>query len=599
MATLERQSIQGLNWTESTQDLRTLFSKAVLSGILESLNTATKVCETWDPLALAAKANDEDTPNWHQAMNGPNKAGFEDAMRIEIDTLVAMGAFEMVKRQPWMNVIPSTWAFKIKRFPSGLVRKLKARFCARGDRQIEGVDYFETFAPVCNWTTIRLMLILSAQLGLATKQVDFTAAFVHADIDKPPNYEEMTPEEQAKTGVFIEMPRGFQEPGMVYRLNKSLYGLKNSPRCWFKHISSKLKGLGFEQAIDIDQCLFISPSVICLSYVDDFLLFARDMADIDEVLEKLKSDNELSLSVEDDVAGFLGVHLGREDDDIVLTQTGLIDRIVEVLGVGDLPDVDTPATDVLGKDEDGEPPNCTFNYASVIGMMWYVYGHSRPDIGMAVSQAARFAFSPRRSHELALIRIGQYLKATREKGLHLRPMDKGQFHLEAYVDSDFMGLYGKENRADPTNVKSRTGFVICLNDSPLIWASKLQESVAMSTMMAEYSALSTAMREVLPILNLVKHVAKGLGMSETLLAEFKTTIWEDNIGALTLANLEPGQHTPRSKFYDVKVHWFRSHLKPNYIEVKKIETKFQLADIFTKPLSKDVFEFLRERLMGW
>ena len=121
----------------------------------------------------------------------------------------------------------------------------------------------------------------------------------------------------------------------------------------------------------------------------------------------------------------------------------------------------------------------------------------------------------------------------------------------------------------------------------------------MSTMMAEYYALSTAMREVIPMIELIKHVAHGLGINDSVEAEFRTTVWEDNIGALTLANLEPGQHTPRSKFYDVKVHWFRSHLKPDYIEDKKIETKFQLADIFTKPLARDVFQFLRKRLLGW
>jgi hypothetical protein len=498
-----------------------------------------------------------------------------------------------------MNVIPGTWAFKVKRFPSGLIRKLKARFCARGDRQIEGIDFFETYAPVVSWTTIRLLMILTVQLGLATRQVDYTAAFVHADIDRPPNYDKMTALEKSRSGVYVEMPRGFQQPGMVLKLNKSLYGLKNSPRCWFKHLSSKLKGLGFEQAIDVDSCLFISPKVLCITWVDDCILFARDSSSIDDVISKLQQDEGLTLEVEDDMAGFLGIHIERNDDDIVLTQTGLIDRIIEVLGVANLPGVDTPATDVLGKDEDGDPPNCTFNYASVIGMLWYVYGHSRPDIGMAVSQAARFSFAPRRSHELALIRIGQYLKATRTQGLHLKPMDKNSFHLEVYVDSDFMGLYGKEKRTDPTNVKSRTGFVICLNNSPIIWTSKLQESIAMSTMMAEYYALSTAMREVIPMIELIKQVAHGLGINDAVETEFRTTVWEDNTGALTLANLEPGQHTPRSKFYDVKVHWFRSHLKPDYIEVKKIETKFQLADIFTKPLARDVFQFLRKRLLGW
>jgi hypothetical protein len=141
--------------------------------------------------------------------------------------------------------------------------------------------------------------------------------------------------------------------------------------------------------------------------------------------------------------------------------------------------------------------------------------------------------------------------------------------------------------------------VILLNKCPIVWSSKLQESIALSTMMAEYYALSTSMREVLPLRSLVEVVARGVGISPDCITTFKTTIWEDNAGALALANLEPGQHTPRSKFYNVKVHWFRSHLKPNCIEVQKVDTKFQLADLFTKPLPRETFEHLRRLLIGW
>ena len=110
------------------------------------------------------------------------------------------------------------------------------------------------------------------------------------------------------------------------------------------------------------------------------------------------------------------------------------------------------------------------------------------------------------------------------------------------------------------------------------------------------------MRDVLPLRALVQAVAHGCGIDTTCLTTFKTTVWEDNAGCLALAKLDPGQATPRSKFYDVKVHWFRSFLRPNEpdgIEVKKIDTKSQLADIFTKPLLRETFVYLRQRLMGW
>ena len=121
----------------------------------------------------------------------------------------------------------------------------------------------------------------------------------------------------------------------------------------------------------------------------------------------------------------------------------------------------------------------------------------------------------------------------------------------------------------------------------------------MSTMMAEYYALSSAMREVLPLRALIQAVARGLGIPEETITTFQVTVWEDNEGALTLANLDPGQHTPRSKFYDVKVHWFRSHLRPNNVVVRRIPTRDQLADMFTKDLVREIFERLRQQLMGW
>ena len=130
--------------------------------------------------------------------------------------------------------------------------------------------------------------------------------------------------------------------------------------------------------------------MICLVYVDDTLLYAHNEKDIDDVLNRLQNERKMSLEVEDDVAGFLGVQIHGDPvtKEVTLTQSGLIKRILKALKIDDLPAVRTLADQVLGKDELGEPANCTFNYASVIGMLWYLYGHSRPDLGFAVSQAA-------------------------------------------------------------------------------------------------------------------------------------------------------------------------------------------------------------------
>ena len=171
-----------------------------------------------------------------------------------------MKVWDIVVREPWMNVLPLVWAFCCKHYPDGSVRKLKAPLCAGGHQQIEGVDFFETFAPVVNWQTVCTILILSIILNLATMQVNYTAAFVHAMVD---------------TEVFVKMPRGFAEAGKVLRLNKSLYGLQQSPQNFFQHLKSKLEQphIGFRQS-ESDSCLFISDKVLCLVYVDNTLFFS-------------------------------------------------------------------------------------------------------------------------------------------------------------------------------------------------------------------------------------------------------------------------------------------------------------------------------------
>jgi hypothetical protein len=194
---------------------------------------------------------------------------------------VKKGSWEVVTA--WMHVISSTWAFKCKRFPDGIIRKLKARFCARGDPQIEGLGFFETFAPVVAWETIIIMLIMLIIFDLATLQVDFTAACVHADIDKPPNWETMTELEKERSGVYIQMPRRFGEDGKVLKLKKSLYGLKQSPRNFFLHLKAKLEKVGFAQS-EIDPCLFMNDKVICIVYVDDTLLYSPKESYIQEAI---------------------------------------------------------------------------------------------------------------------------------------------------------------------------------------------------------------------------------------------------------------------------------------------------------------------------
>jgi hypothetical protein len=151
---LNNQFLMALNWSSAVESLRSIDHAAMMTLVDKHTDIDTNTVEWMHPMILAAKANAEDNPIWEQAMNGPDRNGYLEACRKELHTLSEdKDAWDVVDREDWMKVLPTTWAFKCKRYPDGRIRKFKARFCARGDRQVEGIDFFDTFAPVVNWTS--------------------------------------------------------------------------------------------------------------------------------------------------------------------------------------------------------------------------------------------------------------------------------------------------------------------------------------------------------------------------------------------------------------------------------------------------------------
>ncbi|KAL7461491.1 hypothetical protein ACHAXS_001911, partial [Conticribra weissflogii] len=147
--------------------------------------------------------------------------------------------------------------------------------------------------------------------------------------------------------------------------------------------------------------------------------------------------------------------------------------------------------------------------------------------------------------------------------------------------------------------RSRTGFVILVAGCPILWKSTLQTEIALSTMEAEYVALSQSCKDLFPLLLLVEELGSAVGLIRDQTTRLHVRIHEDNVGALTLAGLEPRWMTPRSKHYAIKYHWFREHIGPKKIELVKICSEDQLGDIFTKGLGAVAFVRLRSMLMGW
>jgi hypothetical protein len=229
-------------------------------------------------------------------------------------------------------------------------------------------------------------------------------------------------------------------------------------------------------------------------------------------------------------------------------------------------------------------------------MLMYLCSNSRPDIQFAVHQCARFTHYPKKSHEDAITRICRYLQGTKDKGLRFKP--DGEMKMDCYVDADFAGLYNVENTQDPVCVKSRTGYCLTLGNCPLIWVSRLQTEVALSTTEAEYIALSQSMRDLIPMRRLLQEAGTALSMTFAKPAILHSTVFEDNNGALSLA-LSP-KMTPRTKHIAVKYHHFRTSVgEEKRIIIQRIDSDLQKADIFTKGLPTDTHRAMRKLLMGW
>ena len=428
-----------------------------------------------------------------------------------------------------------------------------------------------------------------------TCTVDFSNAFIQSELKDP---------------TFMHLPRGFTSSIGVkscLRLRKSIYGLSVAPRLWYQHIMKALKDQGLK-ASSHDACLMFRKDLVVISFVDDLGIQAPSQHIIDEFINALESRG-LELTREGSFLEYLSIQYEHQSDgSIIMNQTGLIDKIIDATDMKECNPNRTPTTkEALPTDPDGEDMNEQWNYRSVVGMMLYLSLNTRPDIAFAVSQVARFSHHPKKSHTSAIKTIVRYLAGTREKGtIFTRPTE---LKLDCYVDADFAGLFGREPSEEAVSVKSRTGYIISLGGCYLVSKSQLQTTIALSTSESEYGALSQAMRTLLPIremvLELVQHVDliddKGNRVFGTRAQalEFKTTVFEDNAAALSLANKQ--QVTSRTKHWCVKYHFFWHHIndETNNLSVVKVETTKQKADYLTKGLTKDLYENCRRLNQGW
>ena len=278
-------------------------------------------------------------------------------------------------------------------------------------------------------------------------------------------------------------------------------------------------------------------------------MFGPDARAIDQVVMDLCScSQQFTVDDQGDVGDFLGIQIQKQaDGSIHLSQPQLIDSIIKGLHLqlGSNPK-STPmvTTTLLHKDADGPDMTPEFHYRSVIDKLNFMEKSTRPDISVSVHQCARFSESPKKSHAEAVKHIGRYLLATRDKGLMIQP--NKDWHFDCWVDADFAGNWHQADAyIDPMSSKLWSGWIIRFAGAPITWASKMQTITAMSTTEAEYIVLSTSLREVIPLMELLKEAREqGLNVGN-LPPRIHCTVFEDNSRALELARLP--KIRPRTK----------------------------------------------------
>lgn len=545
-----------------------------------------------DPMAYKAVA-DPDTMYWHQAMKEPDKAKFQDAMEKEVTDQYNNGNFTVVSRDQVPSghkIFPAVWQMRRKRdIRSQKIKKYKARLNLDGSRMKHGVDYEETYAPVTTWRSIRMLLTMVAMYKWRTLQLDYVLAFPQAPVERE---------------LYMAIPKGFdlakgRPEDYALQIHKNIYGQKQAGRVWNKYLAKKLiKDVGFTQS-QVDECLFYKGRVIYALYTDDSIIAGPTQDEIEQVVNDIKRVG-LNITVEGTLEDFLGVHIDRkEDGSIHLTQPHLIDRILQDLKMDnpDLKPKSTPAASsrILSYHSASETFDNSFHYRSIIGKLNFLEKSTRPDIAFITHQCARYSSDPRKEHGMAIRWLARYLKGTRDKGMILTPTQEKD--LEVHVDADFAGAWDPTEAHRRDTARSRHGYVISYRGCPIIWKSQLQTEIALSSTESEYTGLSYALRDAIPVMQTLQEMKdRGFPIGATH-SNIYCQVFEDNSGAVEMATHH--KYRPRTKHLNVKLHHFRDYVNRGEIRVHHIGTDHQPADLLTKSLNEELTNRHRRTIMGW
>ncbi|KAJ6258122.1 hypothetical protein Dda_7037 [Drechslerella dactyloides] len=519
-----------------------------------------RTVQRWAGAAISGKVNlDWEPQSFDEAMHRPDSLEWSKAIENELNAHKINKSFSLVELPEKATALASEWVFKVKRSKTEngeLQNKYKARLVIRGDLQ-PGTD-LETYAPVAKLATFRLFITTVAVKDLELHQMDVKAAFLFATV---------------KEEVYMSIPKGYdqripqriRQPGL--RINKALYGLRQSPRAWNSDIDDTLKELGYS-ASQNDGSLYFhrKDSSLILLYVDDLLIAAKTVKDISKIKEKLKAKYEMTDLNE--AKTFLGVSIERDrvKHTVKLHQQLAIDALLARYEMSDCNPVKTPLRTNLSAEE-GTPLTGTAIvwYQQLIGQFMYLMVCTRPDLAFTVGRLAKYNASPKEGHAEAAKRVLRYLKGSKDLGIQLggNPVE-----LQGFSDSDWAG--------DEDDRESTGGHIWFYAGGPIVWKSKKQTIVADGTWHAEYIAASEATKDLV----WSKRLATDLGLRSSVIPP----LYIDNSAAEQL--IANPKHHNRTKHVDVRYHMVRDLYNRKELSVKRVASEDNPADILTKPLPK-------------
>ncbi|SDA08541.1 BZ3501_MvSof-1269-A2-R1_C30g00070 [Microbotryum saponariae] len=513
------------------------------------------------------KSITSDPQTWREAMSSDKREVWAKAATDEFtsmrDDFKVFTIEDRATVPAGATIVTSKFVWKTKRNALGEVTGHKARLVAQGNRQRDGIDFNETFAPVARFSSIRSLLALAAANGLHVHQADIDKAYLHGDLDHD---------------IWMTAPRGFDLPSdKVLRLRRSIYGLKQAGRIWNRHIDASLRALGYT-ATGTDHCVYSwlddrqCPHYIAL-YVDDLLMISPELAEIERVISGL--DQRYGVKRLGPAEYILGIQIRRFDDgSIALSQERYI---MDVLARFHF-DTTTRGTTVPmtpGLSLTAIPGQGTERirswYLQAIGSLLYISLGTRPDIAFAVSYLARFANNPGRRHWIAVKHILRYLRATYRNELVYA---RGQARITGVVG------YSDANWGACIDTSVSTmGYVFYIAGSAVSWSSKRQSRVADSTTDAEYLALSHAGKEGIYLSQLLEE----LHVQPVAPAH----IFTDNEAAAAVAH-DPVR-VSGTRHIRLREHFVRDMVNRGDISLSHVGTSDMVADIFTKALGPKVF----------